>query len=104
MTNSATGYHEVPVQSRIVFSTARQITDRSTVTGPVVLPEKPLVVPAPGGGGKEEGKRNQLTAVGGLMAFIGSEYKFLVTVTLSLLTLVGALYVYPKVRPSSGNV
>ena len=103
MTVLSAGYHEVPVQSRTVISTTRQITDRSTVTGPAILPEKPLVVPPAGSGGRGAKGKLNLTTPQGVMAYIGSEYKFIVTVCLSLLTLVGALYYFPKVRFSSAQ-
>ena len=82
-----------------MISTSRQITDKSTVTGPAILPKKPLVVPAPGSSGREE--KTNLTTAEGVLAYIGSEYKFIVTVCLSLLTLVGAMYYFPKVRFTS---
>ena len=44
-----------------------------------------------------------MTTTQGVMAYIGSEYKFIVTVCLSLLTLVGALYYFPKVSFSSAR-
>ncbi|XP_076451034.1 serine/threonine-protein kinase/endoribonuclease IRE1-like [Babylonia areolata] len=95
------GYHEVPVQSQTVISTARQITDGSTITGPAVLPEKPAVVKPPDGEEKEVKNNNTLTMKDEVIAFIGSEFKFIVTVTISLITLVGALYYYPKKTENS---
>ena len=92
----STGYHEVPTQSQTVISSSRQITDGSTVTGPAVLPEKPGAVPTPAPEKREE-KNSSLTATEGVIAYIETEYKFIVTVTLSVLTLVGALYYFPKV-------
>ena len=37
------GYHEVPEQSRVAISPIRQIADHSTITGPIILPDKPAV-------------------------------------------------------------
>ncbi|KAK7113321.1 serine/threonine-protein kinase/endoribonuclease IRE1-like [Littorina saxatilis] len=89
------GYHEVPIQSQTLISTRRQITD-NTVTGPAILPEKPVLLPVAIGGGKVESKNSSVTATEGVIAYIGAEYKFIVTVSLSLLTLIAGLYYFPK--------
>lgn len=92
------GYHEVPEQSQTVISPARQIADNSGGASSKVLPpHHPHVVLPPSKTDTKDGSPNDssLMTKEGLMAYIGEEYKFLVTVMLFLMTLVGALYYFP---------
>lgn len=90
------GYHEVPIQSPLVISSARQITDRSRVVGPVTLPEKPLAMPTPSAGGKDQEQNHTMSFVGATIAILQTDYKFVLTIGISLLTLVAGVYYLPK--------
>ncbi|KAL8579389.1 hypothetical protein ACOMHN_026754 [Nucella lapillus] len=95
------GYHEVPIQSPTVISSARQITDGSTVTGPAVLPEKPAVVTPPERDSREVRNNSTATVRDGIIAFIQSEYKFIVTVALASIVVFASFCYYPKKTENS---
>lgn len=92
------GYHEVPEQSQTVISHARQITDKSASGSKILPPHPHIVMPTPRTEVKERATphNTSLMTKEGLMAYIGEEYKFLITVLLSLATLIGALFYFPK--------
>ncbi|KAK7507901.1 hypothetical protein BaRGS_00000866, partial [Batillaria attramentaria] len=91
-------YHEVPKQSQTVISPARQLADKSGSSSHKILPSHPHVpVPSTKMNQQEGAERNSsLMTKEGLIAYIGEEYRFLVTVVLSLLTLAGALFYFPR--------